>query len=151
MIKIEIYYDGSITHLKVEYPETEIHVNSHVTREIKNIFLEYMSDAFDNAISSIKCFENGCKKLNKKMLDFMINRMMNKFYDLQVVKYPCEIDYSRNALNDVDIKTYKGVQLVNVNGLGTGQAHFITENGEYLLLPWCYIISMIPSKEGDQK
>jgi hypothetical protein len=41
---------------------------------------------------------------------------------------------------------YKNAKLINVNGLATGQLHFITEDGHYLLLPWCYVISMIPAK-----
>ena len=36
---------------------------------------------------------------------------------------------------------------MNINGWGVGQAHFLTEDDEYLLLPWCYIISMIPSRK----
>ena len=37
--------------------------------------------------------------------------------------------------------------LMNINGWGVGQAHFLTEDDEYLLIPWCYIISMIPSRK----
>ena len=46
------------------------------------------------------------------------------------------------------VRKHKNVTLTNINGWGVGQAHFLTEDDEYLLLPWCYIISMVPSKNN---
>lgn len=45
------------------------------------------------------------------------------------------------------VRKHKNVTLMNINGWGVGQAHFLTADDEYLLLPWCYIISMIPSRK----
>ena len=50
-------------------------------------------------------------------------------------------------LKQSTLKRYSHVKLININGLSTGQVHFVTDNRHYLLLPWCYIVSMIPSRE----
>ena len=55
--------------------------------------------------------------------------------------------YNKNNMERTRYKKYHHVELVNVNGIGTGQIHFITDNGSYLMLPWCYIISMVPCEE----
>ena len=56
----------------------------------------------------------------------------------------------KGHLSSAKLDRYFNVKLININGLGVGQVHFITEDGHYLLLPWCYIVSMIPSKETEK-
>lgn len=137
----------------MKYPETEFHMTTDNLQDFKKAYLKYISNTFDIAISSdleeIKDKDKACRKLNKIQFNSMMNGMINKYYDLQVFKHPCEINYSPHNLKEVSFIKYKHVQLVNVNGLGTGQVHFIMDNGKYLLLPWCYIVSMVPSKDGD--
>lgn len=86
------------------------------------------------------------KQVYKDMMDGMVER----FYDLEVLKNKSQLNYvgmGKHDLKEASLHWYCHVKLVNVNGMGTGQVHFITDEGEYLLLPWCYIISMIPSRE----
>lgn len=76
-----------------------------------------------------------------------VNVVIEKYYDIEtIVAADClkfmSVDY--HTLKNVNLKKYKNVKLVNVNGWGVGQAHFLTNEG-YLMLPWCYIVSMIPS------
>ena len=57
----------------------------------------------------------------------------------------------RNALipsriDDISTKIYRNVELININGLGIGQVHFISEKGEYILVPWNMIVWMLPAK-----
>lgn len=84
---------------------------------------------------------------NKEIVN-IIDGAIGKRYDLEVMKNNKAlsfIGFTKHDLADAHLQRYFNVTLVNINGLGTGQAHFITENGSYLLLPWCYIISMVPS------
>lgn len=41
-----------------------------------------------------------------------------------------------NDFKNVETIKYNHVLLVNVNGLGIGQVHFVEDDGSYLLLPW---------------
>lgn len=87
---------------------------------------------------------------DRQIIKDMMDGMMEKFYDLEVLKnktYLNCIGMGKHDLKDASLHRYFHVKLVNVNGMGIGQVHFLTDNGEYLLLPWCYIISMIPSGE----
>ncbi len=87
----------------------------------------------------------------KKSIE-MQNSFVGKYYDLEVMKSKSYLNFvtmSPHDLKDVHLVKYDNAQLININGLGTGQVHFVTKNGEYLLLPWCYVVSMIPSKEGE--
>ena len=81
----------------------------------------------------------------------MMEDMIGKYYDLEVVKNKTCLAYmnnfNRNSIVEVRARKYSHVQLVNINGMGIGQVHFITDDGSYLLLPWCYVISMIPSED----
>lgn len=93
------------------------------------------------------------KVIDKETKD-MLNTIIGKHYNLEVMKDKncvCAIKMTPSDLQDAHLVKYNNVKLMNVNGLGIGYAHFLTENGEYLLLPWCYIVSMIPSKDSDQK
>ena len=74
-------------------------------------------------------------------------QMMNKYYDVEFSTYVEDDQLSFNKLKMKRTRIMR-LKLVNVNGWGIGQAYFIDEDGAYVLLPWCYIISMIPAKEG---
>ena len=80
----------------------------------------------------------------------MMDSILNKHYIIQVAicANTTKDMMSYHYLNQGLYKTYKNVKLVNVNVMGTGQVHFITADGHYLLLPWCYIIAMFPEKEN---
>lgn len=75
------------------------------------------------------------------------NGIMNKYYDVQITTRPEVDQFSIHQLLYLPKKTYRHLRLVNINGMGTGQVHFITDDGSYVLVPWCYIISMLPAKE----
>lgn len=89
-------------------------------------------------------------KTPKNEFGEIIDGMLNKHYTIQVAIRANAIGdiMSSHYLNQGLYKTYKHVKLVNINGMGTGQVHFVAEDGSYLLLPWCYIIAMFPEKEN---
>lgn len=79
-----------------------------------------------------------------------LDEVIGQCYDLETIVGNNNLNYismSSHDLKQCRLKKYQSVRLVNISGLGVGQAHFVTEDGHYLLLPWCYIISMIPSQE----
>lgn len=83
----------------------------------------------------------------KKPID-EIEGTIGKYYDIETITGNQYLDYismSQHDLKMVKLKKYKAVKLVNINGLGVGQVHFVTKDGHYLMIPWCYIISMIPN------
>ena len=94
--------------------------------------------------------------MNKKDEVTILNNIINivdncvgKYYDIETIlsnNVLSFISMSPHDLKKINILRYKHVQLLNINGLGIGQVHFMTDDGSYLLLPWCYIVSMIPSK-----
>lgn len=89
-------------------------------------------------------------KEDKEVVD-MIDKAIDQYYDLETIIGNNNLNYISMSPYDLKrskLKKYQHVKLVNVNGLGTGQVHFITNDGHYLLLPWCYIISMIPSSKN---
>ena len=77
----------------------------------------------------------------------IIEDMIGHYYNIETI---CNKDClysllpSKHGIVNSFVRTYRHLKLVNVNGMGTGQAHFINDEGQYILLPWCYIISMIP-------
>ena len=80
----------------------------------------------------------------------MIDNAIGQYYDLEVIKnkgHLSVVDMDKRNLSSANLDRYFNVKLININGLGVGLVHFIAEDGHYLLLPWCYIVSMIPSKE----
>lgn len=84
----------------------------------------------------------------------MLDNIIGKYYDLETIGTNTALEYvSMNPkdLRQSKLKKYRHVKLVNINGLGIGQAYFVTDDGFYLLLPWCYIISMTPSKTNHEK
>lgn len=87
---------------------------------------------------------------NKEDLDF-IEKIIGQYYDIETIGKCADLSVVSMIPHNLKYfvpRKYKNVKLVNINGLATGQVHFITEDGHYLLLPWCYIISMTPSKEN---
>ena len=83
----------------------------------------------------------------------MIDNAIGQYYDLEVIKnrgHLSVVDMHKGHLSSAKLDRYFNVKLININGLGVGQVHFITEDGHYLLLPWCYIVSMIPSKKMEK-
>ncbi len=84
----------------------------------------------------------------------MIGRMISKNYDIECITNRNEFEYHRHFVNDARnilyYKRYKNVKLLNVNGLFDGQLYFQTENGELLLIPTRYIISIFPVKNKEK-
>ena len=80
----------------------------------------------------------------------ILNEIIDKYYDIEVFKNTYEINLNPNDYKDSKIEKYNHVLLVNINGLGIGQVHFITDDGRYLLLPWGHILIMKPSIEKEQ-
>lgn len=82
----------------------------------------------------------------------IIDKSIGQYYDLETIVGNNNLNYFSMSLHDLKqskLKKYQHVELININGLGTGQVHFITDDGHYLLISWCYIVSMIPSKEKE--
>lgn len=86
----------------------------------------------------------------KKIAD-KTNKAIGQYYDLEVIVNSNDL-YNLNmtpyALKQSALNRHRHVELININGLGNGQVHFITDDGHYLLLPWCYIVSMIPNTKS---
>lgn len=64
--------------------------------------------------------------------------MIGKIYDLETIGTNTALEFITMRPHDLHcgkLRKYKNVRLVNVNGLGTGQVHFITDSGSYLMLP----------------
>ncbi len=73
--------------------------------------------------------------------DKKIKQTIGKHYDLEVIINNSYLETAKNCLYSMPVKRYSNVELVNMNK----HMHFLTEDGEYLMLPWQYIISMVPS------
>lgn len=146
---IKIHFDGSVSYVTVEFPETEFHMRTEDMQELKEAFIKSISNTFDMAITSdgneIKEKTRENRKLNREYYENMTSGMLNKYYDLHVFRNTNDISLSHHVLCSYPVKIYKHVKLVHVEGLREGQAYFITDDGSYLMLPWCYIISMAPS------
>ena len=88
---------------------------------------------------------NQCKEKQN-----MCENMCDKKYDVCILTnynyYCCRDALTPRGIDNVSKRIFKNVILANVNGLGTGQAHFFTENGEYILVPWSMIVWMLPAK-----
>jgi len=78
----------------------------------------------------------------------LLDNMQEKYYDIEIFRDKDEISMNPNTFKGVIIKKYKHLKLINVNGLGIGQLHFLDNDGGYLLIPWGYILTMLPSKES---
>ena len=88
--------------------------------------------------------------IEDKEISDLIDKAIGQYYDLETIGRCADLGYmsmSPHDLRQFVPRKYKNVRLMNINGLATGQLHFITEDGHYLLIPWCYVISMTPRKE----
>lgn len=82
----------------------------------------------------------------------VIGKIICEKYDICILtKYTyenCKSALLPHKIDDIPTKIYKNVELLNINGLGIGQIHFITEKGEYILVPWSMIVWMLPVEDG---
>lgn len=87
---------------------------------------------------------------NKEMIE-IIERAIGQYYDIETIIDNNHLNYISMNIRDlrqVRLKKYKHIKLININGLGDGQVHFVTDDGHYLMLPWCYIVSIRPNEEA---
>ena len=115
------------------------------TEEVKEInpVDEYLNNYKEQKLAEF------CVNKDKEISD-LIDKAIGQYYDLETIGRCADLGYmsmSPHDLRQFVPRKYKNVRLMNINGLATGQLHFITEDGHYLLIPWCYVISMTPSKE----
>ena len=78
--------------------------------------------------------------------DIMKN-MINKFYNIECIVSAKNLKYVNMLplyLHRRKFKKFYHVKLIQINGMYTGQLHFVNDTGKYLMLPWCYIVSMVP-------
>ena len=91
---------------------------------------------------------DGYKKLNET-----ICQMIDRNYNVECTGCRDNIIFSSNFINSTkDImfyKRYKNVKLIHIMGLFE-QFHFQTEDGELLILPGRYIISILPVKNKER-
>lgn len=89
----------------------------------------------------------------EKEMSNIIDRAIGQYYDVEAISNVTELSYlsmSSYSLRQTCPRWYKHVKLIHTNYFGDTQVHFVTEDGHYLLLPWRYIISMIPSTPPKQ-
>nr|WP_297933112.1 hypothetical protein [uncultured Lachnoclostridium sp.] len=82
-----------------------------------------------------------------------INRMIGNDYDIECIIRRDDYIYNRNFINSprdiIFYKYYKNVKLINIMG-SFERFDFQTENGELLIIPGRYIISIFPSKKKEK-
>lgn len=86
-------------------------------------------------------------KVEVEKYECIIDNMIDKFYNIECIVSAINLSYvsmTKSKLENCRFKKINHMKLVEVNGLYTGQLHFVSDTGEYLMLPWCYIISMVP-------
>lgn len=77
---------------------------------------------------------------------FDIIEVIGKTYNLEIATSVDDAYYTSmtsRSLHTNARRRFKNAKLVCVNGHFIGQAYFEI-NGKLLIVPWCYIISMIP-------
>lgn len=153
---MKVNYDGDIFHVTAEMPERMFHMRTDNINELKKHFLLNLSEAFDEAVyeSNQNRYLNHTNfEKNKKEIMDIQKAVIGKYYNLEVIQSNRYLELTQKAspceLRGITLKRYENVELMSINGLGNGQVHFLTESGEYLLLPWCYIISMVPNKNKE--
>ena len=91
---------------------------------------------------------DGYKKWNET-----ICQMIDRNYNVKCTGCRDDIIFSSNFINSTkDImfyRRYKNVKLINIMGL-CEQFYFQTEDGELLILPGRYIISILPVKNKEK-
>ena len=91
--------------------------------------------------------------IEDKEISELIDKAIGQYYDIEIISNVAELSYfsmSSRGLKLTYLKRYKHVKLIHTKYFGDTQVHFVTEDGHYLLLPWCYIVSMIPSTPPKQ-
>ena len=90
---------------------------------------------------------------NYKKWNEMICQMIDKNYNVEYTGCRDDIMFNHNFINSTkDImfyRRYKNVKLIHIMGLFE-QFHFQTEDGELLILPGRYIISILPVKNKEK-
>ena len=83
----------------------------------------------------------------------MISKKKNKNYNVECTGCRDDIMFNHNFINSTkDImfyRRYKNVKLIHIMGL-VEQFHFQTEDGELLIHPGRYIISILPVKNKEK-
>ena len=82
-----------------------------------------------------------------------INEMINNDYDIECITNRNDFMCNRNFINSprdiVFYKRYRNVKLINIMG-SFERFDFQTENGELLIIPGRYVISIFPSKKKEK-
>ena len=87
---------------------------------------------------------------NYKKWNETICQMIDRNYNVVCTGCRVDIIFSSNFINSTkDIMFYKNVKLINIMGL-CEQFYFQTEDGELLILPGRYIISILPVKNKEK-
>ena len=145
-IKVNGEYTSMTIHSdKASFPtDTDLLIS---TRENEDVWFDVIIQ--DEEKENI-CVEVFIITKEDREISNMIDNAIGQYYDLEVIKnkgHLSVVDMGKSNLSSAKLDRYFNVKLTNINGLGVGQVHFITEDGHYLLIPWCYVISMTPSKE----
>lgn len=85
----------------------------------------------------------------------MINKMTGKIYNIECITnrdalYVTHSFGKRDIEDMISYKRYKNLRLENITGFCNGQLYFTTENGELILIPVSYIISILPVKNKEK-
>lgn len=87
---------------------------------------------------------------NYKKWNEMICQMIDRNYNVECTGCRDDVKFNHNFINSTRdmmfYKRYRNVKLINIMGLFE-QFHFQTEDGELLILPGRYIISILPVKK----
>ena len=90
---------------------------------------------------------------NYKKWNETIGRMIDRNYNVECIGCRDDMIFNHNFINSTkDImfyRRYKNVKLINIMGL-CEQYYFQTEDGELLILPGRYIISILPVKNKEK-
>lgn len=146
---VKVEYKNNVWHGIIETPTNEFcfsTVDSTLTgyEIFKKEFLRCISEQLDEAILKQSSNSNhSSEHKNKNRMTEIINMAIGKHYDLEVIRDNKHLNCS--DLKNLSLDSYKNAELVH--GLGTGKIHFLTQKGEYLFVPWGYIVSMIPTTD----
>ena len=79
----------------------------------------------------------------------LFDMMIGKYYDVTVWKNPYTIaELKSYALKKYyGTKIFKHVKLITINGVFTGDMYFTDDDGSLLIIPFCMVVYMTPSKQ----
>lgn len=96
-------------------------------------------------------------KIENKQYESMTNKMVGGKYNIECITSRGDLYLTESlSLKKYDIKNmtsykkYNNLKLENINGLSCGQLYFTTEDGELILVPVSYIISIFPVNDKEQ-